>query len=179
MDRAVLASLQNALDPQLLEDAVKLAVTEIEKEQPTLSKQRETLERELLEVDSRLHHLAEAIAATGGSETIYSKIKDEEQRRNGLQNQLSRLIEMAKVTSLDSARLILVLRTRVGDLQELLSRQVFEARKILRATLNGSLIFQPIEVEGRAGYRFFGTGSYGSLLAYSQASNDGGGGQGI
>ena len=86
--------------------------------------------------------------------------------------------ETAKVSSLDAARLIWDIRTRVNNLRGLLTRQVFEARAILRTTLNGSLTFQPVEVAGKAGYRFFGTGNYGSLLAYSHASNDGGGGQG-
>jgi len=35
-----------------------------------------------------------------------------------------------------------------------------------------------VHLGGRTGYRFYGTGSYGSILAYSQATNDGGGGQG-
>ncbi len=55
-------------------------------------------------------------------------------------------------------------------------RQVSEARNVLKTTLNGSLIFHPVELDGVAGYRFYGTGSYGSILTYSQASNDGGGG---
>lgn len=46
-------------------------------------------------------------------------------------------------------------------------RQVSEARNILKAVLNDSLIFQPVEIGGQAGYRFYGTGSYGSLVAYS------------
>ena len=178
MDNAVLASLQNALDSQLLEEAVKVAVAHIEKEKHIRPNQRETLERELSGIDRRLDHMAEAIAATGGSEKIYEKLQAEEQRRKVIQNQLSTLNETAKVRSLDSARLIRDFRTRINNLRGLLTRQVFEARTILRTTLNGSLTFQPIEVAGKAGYRFFGTGSYGSLLAYSHASNDGGGGQG-
>ena len=81
--------------------------------------------------------------------------------------------------SLDSVSLIRDLRTRINNLRGLLTRQVFEARAILRTTLNGSLTFQPVEVAGKAGYRFYGIGNYGSLLAYSHASNDGGGGQPI
>ena len=57
-------------------------------------------------------------------------------------------------------------------------RQVSEARNVLKATLNG-MALQPTELEGKAGYRFYGTGNYCSSLAYSQVSNDGGGGQRI
>ena len=178
MDNAVLASLQNALDPQLLEEAVKVAMAQIEKDKLTLPSQREILEQELSEIDRRLDHMAEAIAATGGSEKIYEKLQAEEQRGKVIQNHLATLNERAKVRSLDSARLIRDLRTRINNLRGLLTRQVSEARTILRTTLNGSLTFQPVEVAGKAGYRFYGTGNYGSLLAYSHASNDGGGGQG-
>lgn len=171
-------SLQNALDPELPEDAVKVALAQIQRDKPTLPDQR-SLERQLSEIDTRLHHLTETIAATGGSEIIYTKLRGEEQRRKAIQNELSRLTEMATVTSLDSANLIRDLRRRIGDLQGLLSRQVVEARDILRTILNGRLSFQPVEADGRRGYRFYGTGNYGALLAYSQASNDGGGGQGI
>ncbi|NWF71467.1 MAG: recombinase family protein, partial [Nitrospirae bacterium] len=178
MDRAVLKSLQDALDPKLLDESVKLAVSEIENDKATQPNKMDILERELSEVDRRIDHLAEAIAASGGSETIYEKLRAEEDRKKATQDQISELTEMAKVRSLDPARLSRDLRTRIVDLNGLLMRQVSEGRNILKTALNGSLIFQPVELDGMAGYRFYGTGSYGNLLAYSQATNDGGGGQG-
>lgn len=178
MDSAVLKSFQNALDPQLLEESVQLAVSQIENGETTLPNEREILAQELSDIDKRIGHLAEAIAATGGLETIYGKLQVEENRKKAIQNQLVNITEMAKVRSLGSARLIQDLRTRIYDLRGLLARQVHEARTVLKTTLNGSLTLQPIELGGKAGYRFYGTGSYGSLLAYSQPSNNGGGGQG-
>ena len=59
-----------------------------------------------------------------------------------------------------------------------MTRQAFEARNVLKIVLDGSLTLQPVTIGGRAGYRFHGTGNYGSILANSLASNDGGGGQG-
>ena len=176
MDSAVLKSLQNALDPQLLEKSVQLAVSQIENARTTKHNEGEILERELSDIDKRIAHLAEAIAATGGLETIYGKLQAEEHRKQVVQNKLLSLTEMAKVRSFGSPRLIQDLRTRIIDLRGLLARQVGEARNILKTTLSGSLTLQPVELEGKAGYRFYGTGNYGSLLAYSQVSNDGGGG---
>jgi site-specific DNA recombinase len=178
MDRAVLKSLQDALDPKLVDESVQLAATQIKKDEHTEPKKIEVLERQLSEIQKRIERLAEAIATTGGSEPIYEKLKAEEHRRKAIQNELASLCEIAQVRSLDSVRLIQELQTRIYDLRGLLVRQVSEGRNILKTTLNGSLIFQPVELGGKAGYRFYGTGSYGSLLAYSQAINDGGGGQG-
>lgn len=178
MDSAVLKSLKTALDPQLLEESVCLAADQIEKDRTARPMEKEILEQELSEIDRRIKNLAEAIAATGGTETIYGKLQVEEHRKKAVQNKLLVLTEMDKVKSLGSTRLVQDLRSRIYDLRELMMRQVSEARKILKITLNGSLTLQPIELEGEKGYRFYGTGSYGSLLAYSQASNDGGGGQG-
>jgi DNA invertase Pin-like site-specific DNA recombinase len=173
MDRAVLASLRNALEPQLFEEAVQLAIAQIENDKTTQPGKREFLNQELSEIDKRIERLAEAIAATGGSETIYEKLRVEEGRRTAIRDQLSTLTEIRRATSLDSSRLVLDLRARINDLRGLLTRQVSEARSILKTVLNGSLTLQPIEVGGKAGYRFYGTGSYGSLMTYSCASNDG------
>lgn len=178
MDRAVLKSLQDALDPKLLDESVQLAASQIKKDENTEPKKIEVLKRQLSEIQKRIERLAEAIATTGGSEPIYEKLRAEEHRRKAIQNELATLCEIAKVRSLDSIGLIRDLKTRIYDLRGLLMRQVSEARNVLKTTLNGSLIFQPVELSGKAGYRFYGTGSYGSLLAYAGATNDGGGGQG-
>ena len=178
MDNAVVKAIQNALDPQLLEESVRLAIGQIEKNRTTQPKDKEILEQGLLEIDRRIDHLAEAIAASGGSATIYGKLRAEEDRKRVLENRLAVSSETAKAVSLDSAKMIEELRMRICDLRGLLTRQVSEARNVLKTALNGSLILQPVVIGGRKGYRFHGTGSYGSLLAYSQATNDGGGGQG-
>jgi len=175
MDRAVLKSLQDALDPKLLDESVNLAVSQIKKEEHTEPKKIEVLERQLSEIQKRIERLAEAIATTGGSEPIYEKLKAEEYRRKAIQHELATLCEIAQVRSLDSVSLIQDIKTRIYDLRGLLMRQISEGRNILKTTLNGSLILQAVELGGKAGYRFYGTGSYGSLLAYSQATNDGGG----
>ena len=171
MDRAVLESLQKALEPQLIEDAVQLAKAQIVNDaRPDKGK---ILEQELWEIEKRIERLAEAIAVTGGSETIYGKLRVEEGRRTAIREQLSILTEITKVTSVHPARLVRDLRARIHDLRGLLARQVSEARGILKTALNGSVTFQPVNIGGKAGYRFYGTGSYGNLLAYSLASNDG------
>jgi site-specific DNA recombinase len=179
MDRAVLKSLQDALDPKLLDESVQLAASQIKKDENTEPQKIKVLEQQLTEIQKRMERLAEAIATTGGSEPIYEKLKAEQHRKKAIQNELATRCEIAKVRSLDSVSLIQNLKTRIYDLRGLLMRQVSEGRNILKTTLNGNLIFQPVELGGKAGYRFYGTGSYGSLLAYSQASNDGGGGQPI
>ncbi|MEP7153534.1 MAG: recombinase family protein, partial [Nitrospira sp.] len=173
MDRAVLASFKKALDSQLIEEAVQLAVAQIENDQTTHRSKRGILEQELSEMDRRIERLTEAIAATGGSEMIYGKLRVEEHRRKAIRDQMSTLTEIAKASSLDSAPFVRDLRARINDLNGLLMRQVSEARRILKTALDGSLTFEPVDVGGKAGYRFYGTGSYGSLLAYSYASNDG------
>jgi site-specific DNA recombinase len=178
MDNAVLKSIQNALDPQILEESVRFAVGQIEKDRTTQHKDKEILDQELLEIDRRINHLAEAIAATGGSDTIYEKLRAEENRKRAVQHRSAVFTDMARDRSLDSPRLIQDLRMRIYDFRELMTRQVSEARNVLKIALNGSLTLQPVILGGRAGYRFHGTGNYGSILAYSQASNESGGGQG-
>ena len=177
MDNAVLKALQSALDPELLEESMRLAVSQIENDRITQPNDKEILGQEILEIDKRIDHLAEAIAATGGSDTISGKLRAEEDRKRALQNRLAIFSETAKAGALESGKIIEELRTRIYDLRGLLTRQVSEARNVLKTALNGSLMLQPVVLGVRKGYRFHGTGSYGSLLTYSQASNDGGGGQ--
>ena len=69
---------------------------------------------------------------------------------------------------MDRRQLALELYGRARDLQGLLQGHVPEAREILTALLETPLVCQPVEVDGRLGYEFSATATYGRLLGLTE-----------
>ena len=175
----MLHGLHEALDQRVLEEAVRRALEKIRREEITFPDQWLKLQRELSLIETRLHHLVEAIANGQGSQSVFSSLHDEEARKKTLLQELADLNNKENAISLDVKRLWRQLQERIGNLKGLLGRHTPQARAILRKLIEGHIICQPYLDDGKVGYRFSATGTYGPLLADSLRTNDSGGGQGI
>jgi hypothetical protein len=136
------------------------------------------LERELLLIKTRLHHLVELIANGRGTDSVVNSLHQEEARKKSLLGELERLDNLARVVSLDAKRLAKDLRSRLEDIPALFARHVPQARQMLRKFLDGHIACEPIMEDGRRGYRFTATGTFDRLLAGVKVVNEFGGGQG-
>ena len=96
---------------------------------------------------------------------MVAALKAEEDRKTALLADLEAVANVECVTSLDTVRLKDELRARVADVKDLLAQHTPQARQMLRKLLNGKLEMTPVEIDGRRGYRFTGTGTYERLLS--------------
>lgn len=178
LDSAILHAMNEAIDARVLEASVAQALARLRAEQTQLPDRRLALERELSLVQTRIHHLVEAIANRGGSEEIYRPLHLEETRKKTLVADLAQLDAMADTISLDEKRIVRTIRERLGDLPALFGRHVPLARQMLRKLLDGHIHCEPIQEGGRPGYRFTATGTFDRLLTGCRVVNESGGGQG-
>ena len=178
LDSAILHAMNEALDERVLEASVAAALERIRNEQEKFPDQRVALERELSLIQTRLHHLVEAIANGKSTESVIASLHQEEARKKVVAQELSRLDSLAQVVCLDAKRLAKDLRSRLGDIPALFSRHVPLARQMLRKLLDGHIVCEPIVEGGKPGYRFTATGTFDRLLIGVKVVNESGGGQG-
>jgi site-specific DNA recombinase len=178
LDSAILHAMNDAIDSRVLEASVAQALAQLRAEQTKWPDRRLAIERELALVQTRIHHLVEAIANKGGSEEIFRPLHIEETRKKTLVAELAQLDAMADTISLDEKRIVQTVRARLRDLPALFGRHVPLARQMLRKLLDGHIHCEPILEGGKPGYRFTATGTFDRLLTGVQVVNDGGGGQG-
>ncbi len=80
---------------------------------------------------------------------------------------------------MNEKQLVKELRTRLGDIPGLLTRQVLLACQMLRTRLDGDISSRELVKEGeKRGYRFTATGTLDHLLMGVKVINQSGGGQG-
>jgi hypothetical protein len=72
-----------------------------------------------------------------------------------------------------------VLKERIADLPELLSRNIPETRQMLRRMIEGKILCESVLEHGSSAYRFSATGTYGAVLCPPVGTNDCGGGHPI
>ncbi len=178
LDSAILHAINNMLDDQVLEASVAEALERIRKEQKKLPDERVTIERELSLIETRLHHLVEHIANGKATDAIDASLRQEEARKKTLLGELTRLDQLAQMAYVNEKQLVKELRTRLGDIPGLLTRQVPLARQMLRKLLDGHISCEPVEEGGKRGYRFTATGTFDRLLTGVKVINQSGGGQG-
>jgi hypothetical protein len=68
---------------------------------------------------------------------------------------------------------------RLGDLPKLFQRHIPLTRKMLQTLLEGHILCEPIEEDGKPGYRFTATGTFDRLLTGRTLVNHGGGGEAL
>ena len=178
LDSAILHAMTEVLDERVLEASVTAALERIKNEREKFPDQRLALERDLLLIETRLHHLVEAIACGRSTDKVFDSLNEVEARKKVVVQELSTWDSLNQVVSLDAKRLAKDLRSRLGDIPALFARHVPQARQMLRKLLDGDIVCEPILEGGRAGYRFTATGTFDRLLTGMKVVNDGGGGQG-
>jgi site-specific DNA recombinase len=178
LDSAILHAMTEVLDERVLEASVIAAVERIRNEREKFPDQRLALERELSLIETRLHHLVEAIASGRSTDKVFDSLNEVEARKKVVVQELSRLDSHNQVVSLDAKRLAKDLRSCLGDLPALFARHVPLARQMLRKLIDGHIAVEPIMEGGQPGYRFTATGTFDRLLTGMKVTNYGGGGQG-
>jgi hypothetical protein len=155
MDRALLASITELLEPTVIQAAVEEALARLQ--EPADFSLRERLEREIGLLDARVDRLLDALAdGTGGRDEIVVRIKDSKKRKSDLAAELADLIRAEAFASVDLAELRPRLEARVNDVRALLGRHVPQARQMLRKLIWGTIQMEPIAEGRRRGYRFRG-----------------------
>lgn len=178
LDSAILHALSEALEERMLEAAVAKALARIRTDQQYSPDRRTIHSRELSLIETRLHHLVELIATGRGTEAVIAALHREEGRKKALLRDLAGLDQLAEIVSLDEKRLTKQLQDRLGDIPALFERHIPLARKLLRTLLDGHILCEPIEENGKPGYRFTATGTFDRLLTGATIVNHGGGGEG-
>lgn len=92
--------------------------------------------------------------------------------------ELTRLDQLAHMPYVNENRFVKKLRTRLGDIPGLLTRQVLLACQMLRTLLDGHNSCGSVEEGEKRGYRFTATGTLERLLMGVTVINQSGGGQG-
>ena len=164
LDHALLQSLSELLDGQIVETAVSQALARLRTDHEEELGRRTAIQQKLSLLEAREQHLVEAIKLGETMKPLLAALKAEEQRKKALAADLDRLADRAKVSSLDSARLKRNLMARVTDVRSLLTRHTPQARQMLRRLLVDRLTLTPYEEAGSSWYRFEGQGTYGCLL---------------
>ncbi len=178
LDSAVLHAMNEAIDGRVLEVSVAQALTRFRADQQQAPDRHTALQRELSLIQTRIHHLVEAVASGRGTDDVFQALRQEEARKKVLVAELAQLEALTETISLDEKRIVQMVRARLGDLPALFGRHVPLARQMLRKLLDGHIMCEPILEDGRRGYRFTATGTFDRLLTGVSVGIDGGGGQG-
>jgi hypothetical protein len=164
LDSAILHAVSDVLDERVLARAVDKALGKLRAGTGGHDDHRAGIERELSLIESRLGRLLEAIMNGGRLDTLIAQVKAEEQRKKTLAAELDGLQAVAKVRTLDSARLKRDLAERVAETKGLLTRNTAQARQALRKLLEDRIAVEPVKQDGKRGVRFTGQGTFGGLL---------------
>jgi len=173
LDGALLEAIGKVLDEQLVEAAVERALDRLRARRGKQADRGRELQRELALVEARMGHLLGAAKRGRATEVLLETLEAEATRKKAILRELGELEDRAAITSLDARRLTQELKTRATDARALLGRHVSQARRMLRALLEGRLVCEPFTEEGRRGYRFRATGTYAGLFAAVGSANDG------
>jgi hypothetical protein len=172
-DEAVLRAVtRDVLDPEVVGEALELALRDIEQPAAAGAARVDTLKNELVRLEAELSRYAEAIADAGPLATILQALKVREQRR-------------------DTSEIRAELVEYLGHWRDMARQGVAEARRLLRAVLVGRFVFTPVirpsELPPRRGpgrkprfiYEKNGEASLSGLIAGVNVCKFGGGPNGI
>ena len=116
-------------------------------------------------IQAHENHLLDAIKRGEAVDLLVAALKNEEGRKKTLVAELESLAGVERVASLDTDAIKRDVQNRVADVRDLLFHHKPQARQMLRKLLNGKLELSPVEILGRRGYRFTGSGTYERLFS--------------
>jgi DNA invertase Pin-like site-specific DNA recombinase len=173
LDGALLGAISQALDEHVIEAAVARALEQLRSRQRGSADRRVDLQRELQRVQARIGHLLEAVKRGRATDVLLETLEAEIARKALILKEIGVMDTPSSAASLDARRLVEELKTRASDARGLLARHVPQARRMLRALLDGRLVCEPFEEERQRGYTFRATGTYAGLFAAIGRTNDG------
>lgn len=107
---------------------------------------------ELSLIETRLHHLVEAIANGKASDVVFNSITEVEARKKVVVQEPSMRDSLDQIVNMNAKRLAKELRSRLGDIPALFARHVPQARQMLRKLLEtDTLLVNRLWKGGRRG----------------------------
>jgi hypothetical protein len=150
------------LDPEIIEGAITDAVAELRPSADAIEATRAALQSDLRRLDAEQANYARAIAMAPEVALLVQAMRDHEQQRLRLREEIAAMETVRHVSTFDVARIKHDLRTKLDDWRELLQRQAPLSRQMLSKLIDGRLTFAP-NAETRT-YTFSGTATLGQLL---------------
>ena len=165
LDAAVVAQLSAALSARAIEVAVAKALGKLRATRARDLDRRVTLDRERAAIETRIAHLGDAIKRGKATDTLLDLLATEETHRKALAREFAGLADLERVTALDAAAVARDVQAIAEETITLLHGYPAQVRQMIRKLLDGGrLRCEPVEVEGRSGYRFSATGTYARLF---------------
>jgi hypothetical protein len=165
LDEAVVEALASALSPRAIEVAVAKALAKLRVTWTRDRDRRAALDRERAAIETRIAHLGDAIKRGKATDTLLDLLAIEEDHRKALARELTDLADLEQTAALDAATVAREVATIAEETRPLLYGYPAQVRQMIRKLLeDGRLHCEPIEVDGRVGYRFQATGTYARLF---------------
>jgi hypothetical protein len=171
LERGVLDSLADLLQPRTLALALQKAMAELQPDKAARRAQEAKIKAELEKTKAAIQRLNEAIVQGGCLESLIERLQREEVKKNELVEQLDQLNQTGP-SEWDLASLRRHAESRLADIRTLLDRQPAEARAILKRLFDAPLSFGSVEEDGRLKFVVEGTGNLSRLLAYSDFTSN-------
>ena len=168
LEEAVLKALSDMLHPRVLDHALQEAMERLQPDQARLRTERTKIEDLLTKSKTAQQRLTDAIAQGGGLEVLLEALKREEAKQRDLTAELDRLKAIGP-NEWDVACIRREAKSRLGDIQGLLSRQPREAKVILKRLFDAPLSFGSVEEDGRVKFVVEGSGNFLNLLGVSDS----------
>jgi hypothetical protein len=144
-DEVVLRAItRDVLDPDVVNEALDLALRELEQPATAGAARADTLKNELVRLEAELTRYAEAIADAGPLATILQAVKVREQRRDAIRSELKTLATSLRPETRDVKYIRAELAEYLRNWRDMARQGIAEARRLLRAVLVGRFVFTPV-----------------------------------
>jgi DNA repair exonuclease SbcCD ATPase subunit len=168
LEAAVLKALSDMLRPRVLDRALQEAMERSQPDQTRLRTERNQIENQLAEAKAAQQRLAVAISQGGSLEVLLEALKREEVKQQELTIELERLKAIGP-NEWDVACIRREAKSRLGDIQGLLSRQPRDAKAILKRLFDSPLSLGSVEEAGKVKFVVEGSGNFLNLLGVSDS----------
>ena len=174
VDRAVIQAVEDQLlRPDLAERALALALARLQPALQSVEQELASLKAGIGRLDGEILRLTDAIAGGGDVPSLVVGLKDRERQREDLRGRLTAAQRVAAAGAAGPESPQLRLRAKLAEWQNILHRQVPQARQILKKVLCDSLRFTPKTEGTERYYEFSGEGSIEKAYTFSGTSPTG------
>lgn len=153
---------EDLLDPLVIERALSKLHDRLRESPQSTGKRQAAIDVDLRRVDAELSRLTAALAGGAELTSVVGAIREREARRQVLASELATLRQDEAGVLTDLKGIMPEVRRRLTDWQGLLGQETTKARKMLRALLEGRIVFTP-NVEERS-CLFQASGNYEELF---------------
>lgn len=143
-DTVLQAITRDVLDPEVVGEALDLALRDVEQPATAGVARTDTLKNELARLEAELSRHAEAIADAGPLATILQAVKVREERRDAIRVHLKTLATPRQAGTRDTSEIRAELVEYLENWRDMAPQGVAEARRLLRAVLVGRFVFTPV-----------------------------------